>query len=61
MLNVAVGGRFFGDDMINSPDPRPWDWATGHPMLQFYEATDTWMRSWDRPQMEIDYVRIYEI
>lgn len=61
ILNVAVGGGFFADSFVSQPHPRPWDWNSGHPMLQFYEAQNTWLPTWDRPQMEVDWVRVYEL
>jgi len=60
MINVAVGGRFF-DNFNNGGYPRPWDWNSGHPMLQFYEQQGRWQATWDRPQLEVDYVRVYEL
>lgn len=60
MMNVAVGGRFFPDD-ARTPNGRPWDWNSGHPLQQFYESQNVWKPTWDRDSLQVDYVRVYEV
>lgn len=60
MINVAVGGRYFPDDAW-SPNGRPWDWNSGHPLQQFYENQGNWLPTWDRPGLVVDYIRVYEL
>ncbi|KAJ1519914.1 hypothetical protein ONE63_004152 [Megalurothrips usitatus] len=62
ILNVAVGGTFFPNGMINSPYPRPWNWTSGHPLREFWEYRQWWLPSWkgEDAAMQVDYVRVYQ-
>jgi hypothetical protein len=57
ILNVAVGGTFFPDNIGN----RPWAWD-GHPMRDFWERRNEWLPTWHEEEaaMKIDYVRVYQ-
>ncbi|KAJ1526376.1 hypothetical protein ONE63_009522 [Megalurothrips usitatus] len=61
IMNVAVGGSFFGD-LKNSPHPRPYDLSSGHAMRQFWEKKDWWKDTWqgERAALQVDYVRVYQ-
>lgn len=62
ILNVAVGGGFFGDHLHNSPYPRPYDLSSGRGMRQFWEKKDLWHKTWDgeKAALQVDYVRVYK-
>nr|CAD7458821.1 unnamed protein product [Timema tahoe] len=62
ILNVAVGGRFFSDSMVNSPFPRPWNWSSPHPMRDFWERRDEWLPTWDHEDstLRVDYIRVFQ-
>nr|CAD7404538.1 unnamed protein product [Timema cristinae] len=62
ILNVAVGGRFFSDSMVNSPFPRPWNWSSPHPMRDFWERRDEWLPTWDHENstLRVDYIRVFQ-
>lgn len=62
ILNVAVGGAFFGDNLHNSPYPRPYNLSSGRAMRQFWEKKALWHRTWDgeRTALRVDYVRVYK-
>jgi hypothetical protein len=57
ILNVAVGGTFFPDNIGN----RPWTW-NGRPMGEFWERRSEWLPTWheEAAAMKIDYVRVYQ-
>jgi beta-glucanase (GH16 family) len=57
ILNVAVGGTFFPDNIGN----RPWAWD-GHPMRDFWERRSEWLPTWhdEEAAMKIDYIRVYQ-
>ncbi|XP_034240415.1 beta-1,3-glucan-binding protein-like [Thrips palmi] len=62
ILNVAVGGTFFSDDLQNSPYPRPYTLSSGRGMRQFWEKKDLWYPTWhgEKAALQVDYVRVYE-
>ncbi|KAG8233977.1 hypothetical protein J437_LFUL014496, partial [Ladona fulva] len=63
VLNVAVGGRFFPDGMKNYPYPKPWNWTSTHPMMDFWERRNWWLPTWDpiESSMWVDYIRVYSL
>ncbi|KAK3910340.1 Beta-1,3-glucan-binding protein [Frankliniella fusca] len=62
IMNVAVGGSFFGDDLRNEPHPRPFNLSSGRPMRQFWENKDWWKDTWkgESAALQVDYVRVYQ-
>lgn len=61
IMNVAVGGRFFPDNLRNYPLPKPWNWSSPSPMKDFWQHRDWWMPTWkgEEAAMKVDYVRVY--
>ncbi|XP_069683894.1 beta-1,3-glucan-binding protein-like [Periplaneta americana] len=61
ILNVAVGGNFFPDGWYNSPNPKPWNSSTPHPLKDFWEHRDWWLPTWnlEDSSMRVDYIRVY--
>ncbi|KAK7871001.1 hypothetical protein R5R35_012196 [Gryllus longicercus] len=62
VMNVAVGGRFFGDGLVNSPHPKPWNWSSPQPMRDFWERRAWWLPTWGdggQSALKVDYVRVY--
>jgi hypothetical protein len=57
LLNVAVGGTYFPDNIGN----RPWSWD-GHPKRDFWENRSGWQSTWNGEDaaLKIDYVRVYQ-
>jgi hypothetical protein len=57
ILNVAVGGTSFPDNIGN----RPWSW-NGRPMREFWDRRSEWLSTWNAEEaaMKIDYVRVYQ-
>ncbi|KAJ9598214.1 hypothetical protein L9F63_011097 [Diploptera punctata] len=57
ILNVAVGGTYFGDGVGN----RPWSWD-GHPQKDFWERRSEWISTWNEEDaaLKIDYIRVYQ-
>lgn len=62
IINLAVGGSFFSDDLKNEPHPRPYNLSSGRAMRQFWEKKDWWKDSWqgERAALQVDYVRVYQ-
>ncbi|XP_034231448.1 beta-1,3-glucan-binding protein-like [Thrips palmi] len=62
ILNVAVGGTFFPNGMVNKPYPRAWNWTSGHPLREFWEHRHWWLPTWkgEHAAMQVDYVRVYQ-
>uniref|UniRef100_A0A1I8G2J5 GH16 domain-containing protein n=1 Tax=Macrostomum lignano TaxID=282301 RepID=A0A1I8G2J5_9PLAT len=47
IMNVAVGGvNYFGDELTNSPYPKPWRNTDGNAMGNFYSAKNLWLPTW---------------
>ena len=64
-LNLAVGGDYFSDDCINADHPKPWNFFSSTPALDFWISKDdwypTWSRNFDDSVMKVDYIRVYSI
>lgn len=62
ILNVATGGTFFPNGMVNKPYPRAWNWTSGHPLREFWEHRHWWLPTWkgEHAAMQVDYVRVYQ-
>jgi beta-glucanase (GH16 family) len=63
VLNLAVGGNFFGDGCTNGPLNKPWS-TTGYPQMRpFWEARNNWLPTWnastENNALQIDYIRVY--
>ncbi|XP_033727758.1 beta-1,3-glucan-binding protein-like [Pecten maximus] len=57
ILNVAVGGDFFGDGQYDTY--KPWGHSS-HPMRDFWEARGSWQHTWrgEDVAMIIDYIEM---
>nr|AMN92714.1 endo-1,3-beta-D-glucanase [Azumapecten farreri] len=57
ILNVAVGGDYFGDGDYDVP--KPWGHSS-HPMRDFWESRHMWQHTWqgDDVAMIIDYIEM---
>lgn len=63
-LGLAVGGRGeFGDSCISKTYSKPWKNVGSKAVLDFYEARDSWMNTWelDKSGLEIDYVKVWSL
>uniref|UniRef100_A0A1I8I9M8 GH16 domain-containing protein n=1 Tax=Macrostomum lignano TaxID=282301 RepID=A0A1I8I9M8_9PLAT len=66
IMNVAVGGvNYFGDELTNSPYPKPWRNTDGNAMGNFYSAKHLWLPTWtdenDETAMQVNYVRVWKL
>ncbi|XP_078332515.1 beta-1,3-glucan-binding protein-like [Crassostrea virginica] len=61
LLNVAVGGGYFGDNAQYNT-PKPWHGGSSHPMRDFWEHRGDWLPTWhgDDVAMLIDYVEMIQ-
>ncbi|KAL0278205.1 UNVERIFIED_CONTAM: hypothetical protein PYX00_000089 [Menopon gallinae] len=60
VVKLSVGGSYFEDQLENLNYPKPWNSSGGRPVTDFYENSPYYAPTWDRPELEIDYVRIYQ-
>ena len=62
ILNLAVGGEYFGDDLSNEPYARPWTLSSGKAMRQFWQSRAMWRPTWqgENAALQVDYLRVYE-
>jgi hypothetical protein len=61
-MNVAVGGNRFFPDNLQYDTPKPWTNNSPHPMRDFWEKKDVWLKTWDGDNIAllIDYVEIIQ-
>lgn len=66
-LGVGVGGiRVFPDGLTSSGSPKPWKNVGAKAMLQFWNARNQWLPSWNRENgkniaFEVDYIRVWSL
>ena len=62
ILNLAVGGGYFGDWATNYPKPQPWTSKSAFPQTDFWKGKDQWQSTWG-PQsaFKVDYVRVWAV
>ena len=66
ILNVAVGGNYFTDKMINYPGEKPWKNDSPTAMADFWKGRQQWLHTWNYNKMEdthykIEYVKIWAL
>lgn len=60
ILNLAVGGTTgYWDDLAPG---KPWRDADPHAVNSFWDAKDSWYKTWDgdNSHLQIDYIRVYQ-
>ncbi|XP_001845811.2 beta-1,3-glucan-binding protein [Culex quinquefasciatus] len=62
VVNVAVGGNFFPDNVRN-PHRKPWYQGAPSAMTDFYKAKSDWLSTWDGDDaaLQVDYVKVWAV
>lgn len=60
VMNVAVGGNFFPDNVRN-PHQKPWTRGAPSAMTDFYKAKSDWYSTWNGEDaaLQVDYVKVW--
>uniref|UniRef100_A0A1Q3FIF0 Putative beta-13-glucan-binding protein-like isoform x3 n=1 Tax=Culex tarsalis TaxID=7177 RepID=A0A1Q3FIF0_CULTA len=62
VMNVAVGGNFFPDNVRN-PHRKPWTQGSPSAMTEFYKAKPDWYSTWhgEDAALQVDYVKVWAV
>ena len=62
---------YFPDDATNSPSPKPWKNDSPQAALDYYNAKDQWLSTWDTSgdghligedsALQIDYIKVWAL
>jgi hypothetical protein len=55
--------RYFPDDAVNTPAPKPWLNTSPNVASDFYNGKEAWYSTWDgdNAALQIDYIKVWAL